>query len=78
MKLNAVSELMPLSWPEVNSVHPFVPTEQTQGYQEMITELTKWLKVILLIISLNFRFAPNMMPFPIRAIQELKENTMDY
>jgi glycine dehydrogenase len=32
MKLNAVSELMPLSWPEVNSVHPFVPVEQTQGY----------------------------------------------
>ena len=43
MKLNAASELMPLSWPEFSSVHPFAPTDQTLGYQQMIEQLSKWL-----------------------------------
>ena len=41
MKLNAVSELMPLSWPEVNSLHPFIPKDQAKGYSQMIDELTE-------------------------------------
>lgn len=45
MKLNAVSELMPLSWEEVNSLHPFVPQNQAKGYSEMIDELSNWLQV---------------------------------
>ena len=41
MKLNATSEMMPLSWPELNSIHPFAPASQTQGYQKMLVELEK-------------------------------------
>ncbi len=35
MKLNASSEMMPVSWPELNGLHPFAPTEQAAGYTEM-------------------------------------------
>ncbi|SFI59646.1 glycine dehydrogenase [Kaistella treverensis] len=41
MKLNAATEMLPLSWPEWGSVHPFVPTEQAGGYQILIKELEK-------------------------------------
>lgn len=41
MKLNAATEMLPLSWAEWASVHPFVPTEQAGGYQTMIKELEK-------------------------------------
>jgi glycine dehydrogenase len=41
MKLNATSEMMPLSWPEFNSIHPFAPANQTKGYQKMLEELEK-------------------------------------
>ncbi len=43
MKLNATSEMMPLSWPEVASMHPFVPADQSQGYREMLAMLEGWL-----------------------------------
>ncbi len=43
MKLNATSEMMPLSWPEVASLHPFVPADQSQGYREMLSVLEGWL-----------------------------------
>jgi len=43
MKLNATSEMMPLSWPEVSSLHPFVPADQSQGYREMLGLLEDWL-----------------------------------
>ena len=43
MKLNATSEMMPLSWPEVANIHPFVPDDQTIGYREMLDELSDWL-----------------------------------
>jgi len=43
MKLNATSEMMPLSWPEVSSIHPFVPADQSQGYREMLGKLEDWL-----------------------------------
>lgn len=39
MKLNATTELMPVSWPEVNRIHPFAPIAQMQGYVEMIRDL---------------------------------------
>ena len=39
MKLNAAVQLMPLSWPEFSSIHPFVPSEQAQGYLQLIKEL---------------------------------------
>ncbi len=41
MKLNAATQMLPLSWAEWGSVHPFVPTEQAGGYQKMIKELEK-------------------------------------
>lgn len=37
MKLNAASELLPISWPEWTNIHPFVPADQAQGYLEMVT-----------------------------------------
>ncbi len=39
MKLNAASELIPLSWPEFANLHPFAPHDQTLGYQEIFKEL---------------------------------------
>ena len=43
MKLNAASELMPISWQEFANIHPFAPADQKQGYQQMIDELSAWL-----------------------------------
>lgn len=43
MKLNAAAEMMPLSWPNVSSIHPFVPDSQSVGYREMLDELSDWL-----------------------------------
>ncbi|MCY4321940.1 MAG: aminomethyl-transferring glycine dehydrogenase [Bdellovibrionaceae bacterium] len=43
MKLNAVTELMPVSWPEFSSIHPFSPKDQSKGYHEIIEELEKQL-----------------------------------
>ena len=39
MKLNATAEMIPVGWPEFSSLHPFAPTEQTRGYQEMFEDL---------------------------------------
>lgn len=46
MKLNAASELMPVSWPEFNQLHPFAPLEQAKGYAEMARQLEDWLAEI--------------------------------
>ncbi|HYG20186.1 MAG TPA: aminomethyl-transferring glycine dehydrogenase, partial [Ohtaekwangia sp.] len=46
MKLNATAEMVPVTWPELGSMHPFTPADQTKGYQEMITDLENWLKEI--------------------------------
>ncbi|MBY0369496.1 aminomethyl-transferring glycine dehydrogenase, partial [bacterium] len=46
MKLNATSELFPVSWPEFNSLHPFVPSDHAQGYAKMCADLEKWLAEI--------------------------------
>ena len=39
MKLNATSEMIPVTWPEFSSIHPFAPDDQTVGYREMIGQL---------------------------------------
>ncbi|KAL1353446.1 glycine dehydrogenase (decarboxylating), mitochondrial isoform X1 [Arachis ipaensis] len=39
MKLNATTEMMPVTWPSFTDIHPFAPTEQAQGYQEMFDNL---------------------------------------
>jgi glycine dehydrogenase len=43
MKLNATSEMIPLSWPEFGSLHPFAPREQAAGYHALFARLQKWL-----------------------------------
>ena len=43
MKLNAASELIPVSWPEFANIHPFVPNEQAAGYHQIFDELEKYL-----------------------------------
>ena len=43
MKLNAAAEMIPISWPEFSSIHPFAPESQTLGYQELFNSLKKWL-----------------------------------
>ena len=39
MKLNATSEMIPVTWPEFSNIHPFAPNDQTVGYREMIDQL---------------------------------------
>jgi len=46
MKLNATAALEPVSWPEFAYIHPFAPSNQTEGYQEVISDLEKWLSSI--------------------------------
>jgi len=46
MKLNAASEMLPLSWSEWGNIHPFVPLDQAEGYQIMLKELEHQLNVI--------------------------------
>ena len=43
MKLNAAAEMTPVTWPQLNSIHPFAPAEQTLGYQTLITQLEEML-----------------------------------
>jgi len=43
MKLNATSEMIPITWPEFNSIHPFGPADQAAGYTQLIKLLSDWL-----------------------------------
>jgi glycine dehydrogenase len=46
MKLNATTEMVPITWPELANIHPFAPIDQAAGYQEMIHDLESWLRAI--------------------------------
>ncbi len=46
MKLNATSEMLPVTWPEFGKLHPFCPREQTAGYRELFRQLGDWLAEI--------------------------------
>jgi glycine dehydrogenase len=46
MKLNATSEMVPISWPEFANIHPFAPLDQTEGYHAMFRDLESWLTKI--------------------------------
>ena len=46
MKLNAATQLIPVSWPEFGGIHPFAPAYQWKGYQQIVTELENWLSNI--------------------------------
>lgn len=55
MKLNAASEMMPLSHPGLLNIHPFVPADQAQGYLELINELDKDLSDITGFAKMSFQ-----------------------
>jgi len=46
MKLNATTEMVPVTWPEFSKLHPFAPTDQTGGYMQLFDELNNWLSEI--------------------------------
>ncbi len=46
MKLNATSEMLPVTWPEIGGLHPFAPADQTTGYAELARQLEGWLAEI--------------------------------
>ena len=55
MKLNAASELLPLTWPAFANLHPFVPLEQAEGYQEIIAALDADLSEITGFAKMSFQ-----------------------
>jgi glycine dehydrogenase len=55
MKLNATTELVPITWREFNSLHPFVPVEQAQGYHDLFTRLEGMLKEISGFEAISFQ-----------------------
>ncbi|MCC7301483.1 MAG: aminomethyl-transferring glycine dehydrogenase [Bacteroidia bacterium] len=55
MKLNAASELLPLTWPEFANLHPFVPSDQAEGYLELINTLNRDLAVITGFAGMSFQ-----------------------
>jgi len=55
MKLNAAAELLPLTWPKFANLHPFVPVEQAEGYQEIIAELDAALSEITGFAKMSFQ-----------------------
>ena len=55
MKLNATVEMIPISWPEYNSIHPFAPIEQAEGYLEIIKELEEMLYKVTGFDAVSFQ-----------------------
>ena len=55
MKLNAASEMAPVSWPEFANLHPFAPTAQAEGYRKMLAQLGDWLAEITGFHSVSFQ-----------------------
>jgi len=55
MKLNAASELYPITWPEFANIHPFTPVDQTRGYQQIFKELDKDLSKITGFAAMSFQ-----------------------
>ena len=55
MKLNATTEMIPVTWPEFGNMHPFAPSEQAEGYKVMLGELHDWLADITGFHSVSFQ-----------------------
>jgi glycine dehydrogenase len=55
MKLNAASEMAPVTWPEFANIHPFAPANQTLGYAQMLRELGDWLAEITGFDAVSFQ-----------------------
>ena len=46
MKLNATTEMIPITWPEFSDIHPFAPADQAQGYRVLFEELEQMLALM--------------------------------
>lgn len=55
MKLNATTEMIPVTWPEFGALHPFTPSSQTKGYKLLISELHDWLAVLTGFSGISFQ-----------------------
>ncbi|MFQ6612683.1 MAG: aminomethyl-transferring glycine dehydrogenase, partial [Fidelibacterota bacterium] len=55
MKLNATTEMIPISWDSFNQIHPFVPVDQAAGYQALMDELASWLVNITGLAACSFQ-----------------------
>jgi len=55
MKLNAASEMAPVTWPEFADLHPFAPAEQAAGYAQMLEQLGRWLAEITGFAAVSFQ-----------------------
>jgi len=55
MKLNAATEMMPVSWPEFTNIHPFVPNNQAEGYHHIITEMNSILSEVTGFAAVSFQ-----------------------
>lgn len=55
MKLNATTEMLPLTWAHFGGLHPFAPTDQTSGYMQLINELNVWLSEITGFAKMSFQ-----------------------
>ena len=55
MKLNAASEMLPVTWPEFSKIHPFVPVEQAAGYQQIFRELEQALCEITGFVAVSLQ-----------------------
>jgi glycine dehydrogenase len=55
MKLNATSEMIPVTWPQFGNIHPFAPSDQTGGYMQLLDELNQWLCEITGFSKMSFQ-----------------------
>lgn len=55
MKLNATTEMLPLTWAAFGGLHPFAPADQTSGYMQLINELNDWLSEITGFAKMSFQ-----------------------
>ena len=55
MKLNATTEMLPISWYEFANIHPFVPVDQVGGYQQVIAKLSEYLKAVTGFDAISFQ-----------------------
>ncbi|MCX5796641.1 MAG: aminomethyl-transferring glycine dehydrogenase [Elusimicrobia bacterium] len=55
MKLNAASEMIPITWPEFGAIHPYAPAEQAEGYRKLIKDLEAWLCEITGFYAVSFQ-----------------------
>lgn len=55
MKLNATTEMIPVTWAKLGNIHPFAPIDQTSGYMQLLNELNEWLSKITGFAKMSFQ-----------------------